>query len=115
MCNVCHITRNKLARQTVHARQTGQHQHQHVVNGRDGQHVGAGQDEGQIHGVVLNRGVVMSTRGGRGAEPARCRRARGVEIVQAAVKPTAQPEKDIKKKESKIKKEMEYSLGCWSL
>ena len=57
--------------------------------------------------------IGMSSRRGRGAGPARGRRARGVEIIQPALNPTARPEKDKKnkKKENKSKKEMEYSLG----
>ena len=63
----------------------------------------------------MDRGVVR--RRGRGAGLARGRRARGVEIIQPAVNPTGRPEKDNtnKKKENKIRKEIEYSLGCWSL
>ena len=84
-------------------------QHQHVVDvqdGQDGQRVLAGQGGGQEHGVLMDRGVVRSSRRGRGAGPAKGRRSRGVEIIQPAVNPTGRPKKDNtnKKKENKIKK-----------
>ena len=81
----------------------GQHQHQHVEDGpdrQDGQRVRAGQGEGLEHGVVLDRGLVKSSRRGRGTEPTRSRIARGVEIVQTTAKPAAQHEKTNRKRGS---------------
>ena len=81
----------------------GRDQHQRLVE------VWAGHEGGQ---VLIDKGVVRSSRRGRGAGPSGVRR--GVEIIlPPAVNPTGK--RKICKKEFKIRKEMDYSLGCWSL
>ena len=86
--------------------------------GQDGQRVRAGRRAGLDSGIVLDRQLVKSSRGWRGAEPTRSRQARGLAIVsttnpnqkQSPAYSAAQPEKHDKKID--IKKEMEYSLSC---
>ena len=74
---------------------------------------GHGRDQGEER-VLVDKGVVRSSKRGRGTGPPGGRRARGVEIiVKQAVNPGDRYERQ--KKEVKIMKEMEYSLGCWSL
>ena len=86
----------------------------HVHAGGGGEGPGGRDQHQRVVEVLVDKGVVRSSRRGRGAGPSGVRRVRGVEVIlPPAVNPTDKHK--ICKKEVKIRKEMDYSLGCWSL